>query len=404
VVNTSSWRQPLLVGLGLAFTLRAALTSVHAGLWLLLANQPWFTQILSNRPEPLPVLPGPAAAIAFGVWRRWDVVHYLELAHTDELRVFANSVFGPAAPTLFRIGDRLLPGGLDFAAALIQCVLFGVALAILWQLCRVYYHDDRLGRYAVVVTATLPMAYVFYAPMSESLYLALTLGAFYAAIRRCWLLSACCGALAVLTRFQGVILILPLAALLYEQRDRQQTAKRQLTTAIQTGWPLLLIPLTYGVIIAIRQALGYPPLNDLYLHVSYVFFVNPLEGLALNLRWVLLNPSALVTNPDFIAMVVYGLLIVLMLRDARHRRPMLLVYTASTVLVIFSKVNFRYGTDELLYTQSFARYALVLWPVHVFLADRIRASRPVVRKAVLLGLACSFLIMGTVNMFYMAPP
>jgi hypothetical protein len=403
-MNPSSWRQPLIVGLGLAFTLRAAITAVHAVLWLVLANQPWFAQISSNRTDPLPMLSGTVAEIAFGVWRRWDVVHYLELAHTDELRVFANSVFGPAAPTLFRLGDRVLPGGLDFAAALIQCVLFGVALAILWQLCRAYYHDDRLGRYAVIVTATLPMAYVFYAPMSESLYLAVTLGAFYAAVRHHWLLSACCAALAVLTRYQGVVLILPLAALLVEQRDRQQTLTRQITAALQTGWPLALIPLTYGAVIVVRQALAYPPLNDLYLNVSYVFFVNPLEGIALNVRWALLNPAALVTNPDFIAMIVYGVLMGMMLRYPRHRRPMLLVYTAATVLVIFSKVNFRYGTDELLYTQSFARYALVLWPVHVFVADRIQAAHPVIRKAVLLGLATSFLIMGTVNMFYMAPP
>ncbi|MBL8145377.1 MAG: hypothetical protein JNL34_03250 [Anaerolineae bacterium] len=405
-METDSWKRPLVYGLALALGIRITFSLLHLIVWAFLSAQRMQELVYEAAASPeLPTLATDAGQVLLGAWRRWDAMHYLNLA-VNGYRITdpGATVFGPGAPLLFALGNQLVPGPPDLAAAIIQVLLLTLVFALTWQICTSYYGERSLGPYAVLITALLPTAYVFWAPMSESLFLALTLAFFYACSRNHYFLGALLGFLAALTRSQGVILVLVALALLYEQRDHALPWKQQVWSAARRGWPVAVIPFGYLLFVAYRASIGLPPLGEVYANQSYVFFVDPISGILLTLRWILQNPTSLLTNIDIIAMVVYAVLIVLMLRSPRHRRPSLLTYIFATLLVVFSKMNYMYGTDILYYTQSFARYALVLWPVHIFVADCVRGFQPRWQKVTLAAMASLALIFGTLNFIRWAPP
>lgn len=405
-MTLGSWKKPLAYGLAIALGLRIVLTAIHGLLWLALPQDSLRQLMWKAASNPvIPPVTTELELITLGAWRRWDAIHYLNLTVNGyRLSDAGATVYAPATSLLFSAAGRIIPGPLDLAIAITQVLLFGVVLTLVWQICRAYYRDDRLAPYAMLVCALLPLSYVFLAPTSESLFLALTLAFFLSFSQRRALIGGLFGFLAALTRSQGVLLFLVAIALLYEQCDRAVPWRQQLWSITRRGWPAILIPLGYVVFVVFRTGAGFPSLNEVYLNYSYVFFADPLSGIAYNIRWILGNLTAALTNIDIMSMFVYAILIVLMLRSPRHRKPALLVYTLATLLVIFSKINYEYGTDRLYYTQSFARYALVLWPVHIFVADRIRAFKPRWRQASFILLVSLALLFGTVNFLYLAPP
>jgi len=141
---------------------------------------------------------------------RWDSVWYLAIAgggYGDTAR----EAFFPLYPLLVRIAGAPL-GSQLIGGALASTALLGVALVVLHRLVSLD-HDRAVARNAVLVTALFPMSFFFSAVYSESLFLALSVGAIYAARLDRWALAGLLGGLAAGTRSAGVVLLLPLAVL-----------------------------------------------------------------------------------------------------------------------------------------------------------------------------------------------
>ena len=332
----------------------------------------------------LPKLETQADELIFGVWRRWDAVHYLDLA-ANGYRVEhpGPTVFGVLTPFSIRAVDAVLPGSLDLAAMVFATLAFGLALTLLYKVGQHYYGDEELARWAVVITALLPLSYFFAAPMSESIYLAMTLGLFYFGTRRRWLAAAVCGLLATLARSQG-ILLLPVAGLLLLEQNGFSLRKRdqwldQTKQAVAQGVPLLLIPLGFIGFNLYRANLGLPSLDTVYSSVSYIYLTNPLDGLLANLRWIVERPAAAIATVDVWALVISLILACAALRFPRHRRLPLVAYNFGFILFFVSKGNYVYGTQEVMFTQSFGRYALALFPLTFLAADGLRSTTPLLR-------------------------
>jgi hypothetical protein len=141
---------------------------------------------------------------------RWDSVWYLAIAdggYGDGTR----EAFFPLYPLVARLAglpfDSALVGG-----ALASTALLGVALVLLHRLVALD-HGRLVARNAVLVTALYPMSFFFSAVYSESLFLALSVGALYAARRERWAWAGALGALAAATRSAGVLLLVPLLIL-----------------------------------------------------------------------------------------------------------------------------------------------------------------------------------------------
>ena len=186
---------------------------------------------------------------------RWDSVWFLAIAdggYGDGAR----EAFFPLYPLLVRLAGVPLGSPL-IGGALVSTVLLGVALVLLHRLVALD-HDRAVARNAVLVTALFPMSFFFSAVYSESLFLALSLGAVYAARRERWMWAGLLGMLAATTRSAGVLLLVPLAMIYLWDVGRPSLRTRRPLRA-DALW-LALVPLGLALYCALLELGGHDPL------------------------------------------------------------------------------------------------------------------------------------------------
>ena len=149
---------------------------------------------------------------------RWDSVWFLEIAD-EGYPDTTHAAFFPLYPFLARAVGLLfgssLAGGIvvSFAAAI-------AGLALLHKLALLEL-DASAARAAVVLLACFPAAFFLSAVYSEALFLALSVGAVYAARTGSWWWAGALGALAAGTRSAGVVLLVALALLWWTHSERR---------------------------------------------------------------------------------------------------------------------------------------------------------------------------------------
>ena len=148
---------------------------------------------------------------------RWDSFFYYTIA-VDGYRwdpaIFRhdNVVFFPAYALLMRWGGAALGGHPLLAGLLVSLTAFGGAMVLLYRLALLEVGDEYAWR-VILLLSTFPYALFYSAVYTESLFLLLSVGAFYAMRRGRLGWVALCGFLAGLTRPNGFWLALPLACL-----------------------------------------------------------------------------------------------------------------------------------------------------------------------------------------------
>jgi hypothetical protein len=371
----TGWRAALLWGISIALAHRVLLTLWMALVWTIVGQYLGNTTVdFHTVGAQIPHLETPMDQTVFGVWRRWDAIHYLDLAQNGyRLENPGATVFGVLTPFGFRVFDILIPGSLDLAAMVFETIAFAAALVLLYRVCEVYYGDAELGPWSVAVMALLPLSYFFAAPMSESVYLAFVLGMFYFGAKDRWALAALCGFLATLARSQGALLLLIALLLLLEKhwQDHADWLSR-IRATFTRGWVLALIPIGFVLFELYRHQIGLPTLGETYSRYSYNYFTNPVDGLITNLRWFVEHPPEAIRSVDLVMLAIVLALALLSLRFPPHRRLPLVAYTWSFILLFVSRINYFWGTNEVMFTQSFARYGLALFPLTVLIADGMR--------------------------------
>jgi hypothetical protein len=156
---------------------------------------------------------------------RWDSVWYLSLSQHGYFSP-ASTNFFPLYPLLIALGDQLVDQPLIVGMA-ISVATMTVAMTLLRRLALLDF-DERTASLTVALVALYPMSFYLSAVYTESLFLALSVGAFYAARTERWALAGLCAACASATRSDGVVLVLPLALLyLYGPRGREGCSPRR---------------------------------------------------------------------------------------------------------------------------------------------------------------------------------
>lgn len=149
---------------------------------------------------------------------RWDAVWYLEIAHEgygDGL----SAAFFPLYPFLARaVGE---PFGSALAGGVLVSFAAGVAALVLLHRLAVIEVGERAAHAAVWLLACFPAAFFLSAVYSESLFLALSLGAVYAARTDRWWWAGALGGLASATRSAGVVLLVALGLLWWASSARR---------------------------------------------------------------------------------------------------------------------------------------------------------------------------------------
>ena len=162
---------------------------------------------------------------------RWDSAWYLVIAHYGYRPnlghiTAARAAFFPLYPLGIRalawLGSPPILAGVAISTGAFAAALYGIhRLATLELGARLGGGAAReAARLAVLATAFAPMAFFFSAVYSESLYLALSVGVFWASRQGRWAAAGLLGGLAAATRSAGLVLLLPALALyLYGPRE-----------------------------------------------------------------------------------------------------------------------------------------------------------------------------------------
>jgi hypothetical protein len=170
-----------------------------------------------------PALTGALADPLLQPLARWDSVWFLRIADSGYGGSSARAAFFPLYPLLVRA--LATPFGASPAALLAAAyaVALGALLGALVLLHRLVSLElgRPLARPVLLLLAVFPAAVFLGAPYSESLFLLLAVGAFYAARTDRFAWAGTCAAAAAATRSAGVLLMLPLAMLWWTSRARR---------------------------------------------------------------------------------------------------------------------------------------------------------------------------------------
>ncbi len=227
------------------------------------------------------------------VWARWDSDWYLRIAedgYSDSPS--STPAFFPLYPGLVGALGRLLAGHYVLAGVLISLAACALAFALLYRLAA--RHLDAEGAHrAVLYLAVFPTALFLQAVYSESLYLALVLGAFLLAERGAFLGAGALSGLAVLTRPVGLALLPALALLAWRSQNRTRAlAELAVAVPIAAVYPILLGVWIDEPFAFLRAQEGIwersfswaGPLGGLWEGVAAIFDTDPARDLALNLQ------------------------------------------------------------------------------------------------------------------------
>jgi hypothetical protein len=375
----------------LVAALAAALLGVHADVSHNLLDRPFGS--FGN------TLVAPATA--------WDASPYLAIAQHGYAGGLYFDAFFPAYPWLIRL----------FAWSPRASVLSGIVISLSAFMVGLYFvhrlierdFGPRIAQLTVLLVAFCPMSFFFSAVYSESLFLACSVGAIYAARRGRWFWAGLAGALATASRSNGLLIVVPLALMyLYGPRP----GPRGRATGLAPRYPLqrdaawlLLAPLPLILYLCYMGSHGswLAP-----LHAERVFWgrtFTPIAGLWKGTSSAIasIHQLAVGDSHTVIATAAGGelsvpsrqatanlidaaslALVLICLIGAVRRLPVAYwAYALVSVVVALS------ATEPVEPLQSFPRYMVVVFPLQLWLA--IWAARSRWRTPVLLGVGAALM-------------
>jgi hypothetical protein len=378
--HPAQWRDSWALALRWVIGLRLGLGALMAMAWWVVRPYLYLSPADWHRLwGSLPLYSDPIAEAVFGVWPRWDAIHYLNLA----VRGYAggaqegDTVFYPMFVILTRLMTPFMAGDYVVGSLVVSTIAAVAALAGLHQLAARHYGLVS-ARWTVAVLALYPTAFFLMAPFTESLFLAFTLGAFLAAEDRRWLWAGGLGAAASLTRGPGMLTSLALAWLAWSQWHTPGLPAWKVTwpgsrTAFTIGMGLALPILGGLAFLYWRQAMGFAPFEEVWQTIGGSRWVNPIWNMVVSLQQFL-SVHDIPTTLDTLSLVLFTGLTAILLVKRRWRRGEWVIYMGANWVLLLSKHN-----DLASSLQSLSRYVLVLFPGFIILGDWLAQRQPLFR-------------------------
>ena len=340
---------------------------------------------------------------------RWDAVWYLAIANDGYLDP-DRAAFFPVYPLTVRLVAELMRSPL-VAGLLVSAAALAVALYLLHRLVSLDLGRDVAGL-TVALVAVFPAAYCFSAVYSESLFLALSVGALYAARRERWAWAGAAGALAAATRSAGVVLLVPLVlTYLYGPRGRGAPVRppgRRLAPRHPLRADLLwlaAVPLGLAAFMGWLAATGADPLAPFHAQAVWLrHFAGPFAGVwdgavaAFDGARQLLSGSrtpvyfSIAAGDPFVIgaqnLLLFASLLFALAGTAGALRRLPPAYGGYCLAALALPLSYPVVAQPLM---SLPRFLAVLFPLHMWLAlwarERGCERRVVLGSAVLLALA-----------------
>jgi len=316
------------------------------------------------------------------LWNRWDATHYLRLAekgYTAKGDGRFSIVFYPLYPWLVRAVAVVCRN--YFGAALVVSGLASVCAGLLFRRLVALDQPPKVARLAVWFLFIFPTAYFLHIGYSESLFLALVVGCLLAARTQSWALAGLLGALACLTRVNGLLLVptLLLEAWLQYRTTRRFDWRWLWIAAAGLGFAGYLL-LNYRVtgdpfaFTAIMEKQWYkklaPPwlgIRDVWLRIphfnltegllEFVFIVfsflctvwcwwklRPTYAIWMSLNWLLINSTTYVVSVPRYCLTFFPIFILLARVAAKRPLAGQIISAISLLLLALFAMKFAHGT------------------------------------------------------------
>lgn len=272
--------------------------------------------------------------------------------------------FYPLYPILLRI-VKTVTGNYGYAYLVLNNICAFLCGILAYKLARKELGDRNTALKAVKYIFLMPAAFFLFVPMTESLFLLLTMACIYCLYEKKYLATGILAFCATLTRVQGMLLIVPImieyiGEFLEEYRNRTCCRKNFLNKVLV----ILTIPLGFGIYLWINYSVYGNPFQFLIYQKEIWFnqmtpFWNTIQYLVSNgLNWHA-NGNPAYWGISIPAVVTLFGSMILILMGVRKRRISLTAY--SLAYFVFS-----FGTTWLL---SAPRYAVCLFPLAFTLAE-----------------------------------
>ena len=316
------------------------------------------------------------------IWSAWDSRWYYHIAEhgyqtaADSVG-YVNYAFFPLYPWLARIAGWPFGDGGHYLGGLLVsnlALLIGAGVLYRWM---EQEKDRATARKAVLFLMLFPTGYVFSALMSESLFFALSVGAYYFARRDNWWLASLLGGLSAMTRSLG-LLMAPLLAWEYLRRRYScspppfppllsvRAVRRAFSVLDARVLWLGLAPLGLVVFMAVCWRVTGDPLAFLAAQEAWSsgrLWSGPVAALTFGFKSLFIdggaNPLSLRFGLAYGAFISLFVLLALVIGRKQIGVPLLLW---SLVLILFPL------SSSLTSTLSMPRYAAVIFPLFVIFA------------------------------------
>jgi len=328
-------------------------------------------------------------------WFRWDTGWYVFIAHEGYAHP-ESIIFPPLYPALIRLSAPVVGGDYVISALVISTLSMFTAFVLLYKIAAVDFGDAVAAQTLILISA-YPVAFYLVAGYTESLFLALTLGAWWMVTKKQYWIAGILAFFAALTRSQGWTLVFPFAYMVYvaPHGGKLITAARcWIAHPLQALRPLPAVIGggigTTAYVLSMRLA-GLGNVEEKYSSAHWrTALVPPWDELIRSIQ-ALFTPSSEFYRSNLTNIAAFMFVALMVILMARRMKPQYTLYATVTLLFIL----LRSYSDIVLH--GMLRYALEIFPAFIMLAIVFTLKHPVVR-----GLRLAILGVGmSANIFFL---
>lgn len=310
-----------------------------------------------------------AAGLLLGPWQRFDTQRYMRIAR-DGYAAAEDSVFPPLYPWLMRGIGSILDGGAAarLAAGLLISNLATLGLLILLYRVVATEHGSQHATRTLVYLVLFPTGFFLFAAYTESLFLLLALGSFWAGRNGRFAWAGVLGFLAAATRLTGWVLVVPLAFFAFRELPFVLPGQSRFSLHVSRSFiSRLLFAALPGVALVLflllRWWLGLPPLAEMYGRYWYQTTGIPGQDIFVAMQTLFLGGE--VRRNEIIALSLdFACVLLLLVTTFLTFRRLGMAYGLYAVMLLFFILL---PTSSVKPLYSFSRYTLAFFPTFMLL-------------------------------------
>jgi hypothetical protein len=326
------------------------------------------TPIVGTEVSGLQVDATPGLHNAWDGTNRWDASWLLLIAEQGYAEDDPSAAFFPGYPLAVRSLSSLLGGHTVTAGLLVSNLAFLGALIVLHGLTELERSRDAARR-TVLLVATFPTSFFFFAPYAESLFLLTSVTAFWFARTDRWVAGGLAGAAAAITRSVGIVLAPALAVEALQRRSERHDPDDRPWTAWLAGALVATGPLLYAATWVVRGSWAAPFRAQEWWAREPAF---PLVTLG---RGLALGVEGITAEQGWYWTVEAALLVAVVVPTAIAWRSLRHGYLVYTVLGLLVPLTYAFPARPLL---SIPRFLAVIFPAFWVIADAVSTPRRLV--------------------------